>query len=394
VLLPVVALTTILLIAVSTELTARALFPASEVGFDNCFVSDDLSGNASVKPDSVCSERIPESRYSAEYRFNHQGNRDDANLEPKQPGSYRIVMIGSSFAMGLFVPRDMTFAALLPAQLSQRTDRKVELYNQAYGGKYRGGPFPVESSVQRFNQVLSAQPDMILWIITPMDIENSESEASDSAPAQKSLSQLNELKSSRSAWGKLWNALRQGTLADKLKSRWEDTSTSLMVKHFLIANQSQGQYTESYLKNDTDAQFLKTQPSANWLHYMRTFQTQAAEFEKLANSAGIPFVAVLLPNRAQAAMLSMGSWPQGYDPCKLDDELRRIIVSDDGIYVDILPNFRSVPSAEQYYFPVDGHLDADGHAMVSRMLAKELTSGVVPSLRAAPRSGSTAEQGQ
>ncbi len=51
-----------------------------------------------------------------------------------------------------------------------------------------------------------------------------------------------------------------------------------------------------------------------------------------------------------------------------------------GIYVDILHDFRSVPNPEQYYYPVDGHIDADAHRMISVMLAKELTSGAVPSL--------------
>jgi hypothetical protein len=63
-----------------------------------------------------------------------------------------------------------------------------------------------------------------------------------------------------------------------------------------------------------------------------------------------------------------------------------------GIYIDILPDFRNIPDPEQYYFPVDGHLDADGHAIVSRMLAKELTNGVIPELRAAARPQAGPEQ--
>jgi hypothetical protein len=90
---------------------------------------------------------------------------------------------------------------------------------------------------------------------------------------------------------------------------------------------------------------------------------------------------VLLPNRAQAAMISMGEWPAGYDPYKLDAELRSIVTSHGGIYIDILPDFRAIPNPEQHYLPVDSHPDAGGHAIIAAMLAKELTGGAVPALK-------------
>jgi len=81
-------------------------------------------------------------------------------------------------------------------------------------------------------------------------------------------------------------------------------------------------------------------------------------------------------------MIAMGQWPDGFDPYKLDDELRAILVSHGGIYIDILSGIRNIPNPEQYYFPVDGHPDAQGHLMFSRLLAKALTSGGVPALKA------------
>ena len=61
-------------------------------------------------------------------------------------------------------------------------------------------------------------------------------------------------------------------------------------------------------------------------------------------SAGIPLVAVLVPDRTQAAMISMmDECPKGFDPYKLGNELRSIIVSHGGTYIDILPEFRTYP---------------------------------------------------
>ena len=84
-------------------------------------------------------------------------------------------------------------------------------------------------------------------------------------------------------------------------------------------------------------------------------------------------------------MISMGQWPSGYDPYNIDKELRGIITAHGGIYIDILPEFRTLPNPEQYYYPVDGHPDARGHAIIAKFMARELTSGSVPALRVSPQ---------
>jgi hypothetical protein len=81
-------------------------------------------------------------------------------------------------------------------------------------------------------------------------------------------------------------------------------------------------------------------------------------------------------------MISLGNWPADYDPFKLDHEVRAIIESHGGIYVDILPDFRTAPDPEGHYYPIDGHPDAAGHAMIAKFLTSALTSGVVPALKA------------
>jgi hypothetical protein len=111
-------------------------------------------------------------------------------------------------------------------------------------------------------------------------------------------------------------------------------------------------------------------------------------------AAGVPLVVTLVPNRAQAAMISMGEWPAGYDPYKLDNELRSIIEKQGGTYIDILPDYRTIASPEQGYFTVDGHPNADGHALIARFLARELTSGAIPTLKATTQPQAALEQGR
>ena len=134
-----------------------------------------------------------------------------------------------------------------------------------------------------------------------------------------------------------------------------------------------------------EAEYLRVEPSEPWKERLKLFESFAADIEGRAKVAGVPLVAVLLPYRAQVAMISVGKWPAGYDPYKLDEELRSIIVSHGGSYVDILPDFRGIPDPEQYYYPVDGHPNAEGHRIISGLLAKALTSGAVPSLSVGPQ---------
>ena len=160
--------------------------------------------------------------------------------------------------------------------------------------------------------------------------------------------------------------------------------TALLMRHLLY--QSQSQYLNSYLMNgdaDGDAGYLKAEMSAEWTTRVSEFDREAAEIEARAKSAGVSFVVAFVPNRAQALMVSTNEWPEGYDPYQLDNELRRVVASHGGIYIDTLPDFRTVVSPERGYLPVDDHPNAYGHEIITKLLAKELTSGAVPALQVA-----------
>ena len=378
--LPAICLLTAGIIAGASEMLARHFFPVRQVAFQNCFASNDPNGDAPVKPNGLCWEQMAESPFQAEYRFNSHGHRADAELAPKQAGTYRIVLIGSSLTQGLFIPREKTFAATLPAQLSAAAGRNVEVYNEAFGGKFRGGPFPTPASAQHFGDILDAQPDLILWVLTPTDLINAmppslavDSHAANPKPVSSP--------SGGGLLGKVETLFAKFNFADRFKNRWEQTRTSAALKHILLAQESKEEYVQSYLKNEDESGFLQASPGPAWQSRIQNFDADIAELTSRAKAAGVPLAAVYVPNRAQAAMISMENWPAGYDPFHLERELRQAVLSDGETFVDILPDYRGVAGPERHYFPIDGHPDADGHAIVSRFLAKELTSGAVPALK-------------
>lgn len=379
ILLPLVGILTVCLLAASAELIARRVFPTSGVEMVNCIDRSNPGTGPRAIPNSVCWEKKAESQF-VEYRFNSCGHRAGMECGPKAPGAYRIVLAGSSVALGGTVSREKTFAALLPPKLSQLTGSEIEVYNAA-----RGWGFPPRFVALNFKDVLSANPDVILWVLTPIDIEDQTPDrVRDEKPAATEqdvpgLGQRLRLFMAR------WDRSRSGRLPN-----WNRSRTKEILTHYFYEMEYRGQYVESYLRRaDTDSGFLKAQPSALWQDHLVQFDKYAADIENQAKGTGVPLAVLYVPNRAQAAMISMGKWPDGYDPYKLDNELRAIITRHGGIYIDILPGYRALPNPEEDYFPVDGHPNASGHAIISGMLAKALTNGSIPALKAAtqPQAG-------
>ncbi len=379
ILLPGLGLLTICLIGAVATAIARQVYtelpPFSQHGMEPYDPSDPRTGWRAI-PNSVYWEKTYESQ-PVEYRINSCGHRADSECGSKQPGAYRIVMVGSSVAMGALVPEDKTIAALLPADLSRRTGRMIEVYNE---GMITLQPQPL---ALRFNEVLTEKPDMILWLLTPLDINvDFDPPGLDGPNLPKRASFLEK------AWFRAHVAFASKSIPDAVGFIWQeglkqfaDSATGTLLQHVLY--ESRNQYVKSFLMgDDVEAGFLKVEPDAECKRHLRQFDRNAAKIEERARTAGVPLVAVLVPNRAQAAMISMGEWPEGYDPYKLDAELRSIVTSHGGTYIDILPDFRNIPSPERHYFPVNGHPDQDGHAMISGLLSKELTGGAVPSLGA------------
>ena len=398
VLLPLIGLLTVWVIVAGFRLMAGWMFPAAATTMGGCLIIDDRSTGTRAIPNSVCVGQSYETG-ATEYRYNSCGHRAGMDCGPKPRGTYRIVMIGSSFNFGMWVPREKSFAALLPDELSIGTGRKVELYNESMLG---GWPHSV---ALRLQEVYAAQPDMVLWVLSPRDVRNSSkvlladlnasAKSAATAPAAvRQASLVDRIRyridvslagnSLQDALGVMWTRFFDGMTNSLTKSR-----SGVLLQHILYASRTQ--YLKSYLMapeldDDTaDPGYLRATPSAKWQSYLQQFEIYAAEIEQSARAAGVPLVTVLVPERAQAAMISMGQWPEGYDPYKVGEEVRSIITRHGGIYVDILPDFRSIPDPERSYFPVDGHPDGNGHAIIARLIAKELTRGEVPALRVASK---------
>ena len=364
--LPLLSLATIVGVVAAVEFIARQVYVESKTTTFPCLVMNDASTGVRGVPNSTCSQKIFESKLT-QFSLNSCGHRAGMECGPKPDDVYRIVLVGSSFSYGMWVPQEASFAALLPAELSRRTGRKIELYNESMQW---GTPHSVQL---RFKEVLAAKPDMVLWALTPFDIENADVTLPFVPPADAG----GAADRASGLWGRLLAAASKKPILDLIHDGWrrvveslDQTRTVFMLQHLLY--QSQSQYVKHYLMQGASASFLRTRPDAAWQAQLAQVDAYAADLENQTRSIGATFVGTMLPQRAQAAMISSAQWPAGFDPYQVGEDVRAIIERHGGTYVDVLHEFRAVPNPEQHYFAVDGHVDPDGHAIFSRLLADAL----------------------
>jgi hypothetical protein len=370
-LLPALSGLTILCLATMDYSADRHFFTEWSQPGSHCLDLDAPNGPRAV-PNSVCWIKTAESQ-PIEYRFNSCGHRTPGECGVKPAGSYRIVMIGSSSGMGFAVPIGKSFATLLPAGLSNATHKNVELYNESLQANR---PWSI---LLHFREALDAHPDLILWALTPSDIEH------DGGP---------QLELDKGPPGLFrharWLVEREFSIQQPLQFvaeipgilRQSITDSRIGTPLYDLVIQSQSEYMRLRLLDQRGTGYLRTDSDAFWRARLLQLDKEVAQMETLANAAGVPMLTVLLPNREQAAMISMGNWSSGYDPYKIGDEVRSMALRHGGAYIDILPGFRDIPNPEQDYLPLDGHPTARAHAIFAKLIVQQLTSGAVPALEA------------
>ncbi len=384
-LLALLSVVTVVLCVALLEGLARWLYPAWGSTLP-CLVLSDASTGVRARPRSVCVEKIRESA-PVEYRFNDCGFRTPMPCGPKPPGVFRVVLIGSSLAEGMRVAQPDTFAARLPQILSETTGRKVEVYSEAMQW---GTP---AAFARRTDQILAAQPDLVLWTLTPWDVENVSLVLPYVAGVQNELDQdeANKPEPLPSESGSLRQRIttamhKYGSPSAVLSAAWsraidplQDSDMVFLLQHLLYGSPSQ--YLRHYTMQGDSAGFLRTKTPSHWLHDYALLRQDVHSVAAPLRQRNIPLVMVVLPHRAQAVMLSTGDVPHGFDPLRMPEVVEPMIQQEGGTYVDILQDFRSVPDAGSLYLPMDGHMTAKGQQVLADVLARELTNGNVLALR-------------
>lgn len=320
------------------------------------------------------------------FTLNDRGYREETNFPAKTPGTFRIVLVGTSFGFGLGTPKDQIIAARLPIELSQLTGRKVELYNEALPG-FPGLP---QNLPKRFDDILAAQPDLILWQMTRWDIKADQAGKPDPPDVRQTaftlpagtMDRVHTAFHHHSPKAIVVSLAKLGAASvHAAKSAFLDSTAAFMLRSWL--SRSETQFLSSYLGSpDNTSGYLRVHQTKTWEENTALFDSLYRVVQQKAADAHIPMALVVWPSRAQASMIAAGEWDPAYDPYRLTRDIGNTVRRNGGTYLDIFPDMRTETDPGRGYLPIDGHPNGEGFRMLSHDLALALTSGAVPELTA------------
>jgi hypothetical protein len=336
-----------------SEIIARTLFVKG--GHDACWVSYDPRLGTTDRPNCTARIKVFESPW-VEQQFNECGYRTPESCGPKRAETLRVALMGSSTAEGYLIPYKDTFAAKAGEMLSERSGRKVEIQNLAVKGS---SPLFV---CRRIGEALQLKPDLVLWILSPFDLEHD-------IPADL-LSRRDDLEPIAQA------EAPKATVnsATWLQREAEDSRTLFAAQHFAFQNHDL--YIKLYLMRGEGAGFLMKPLSPGWLRRMVDLEVLLADMAEKARREDVPFAVAVGPQRAQAALASMQVRPPNIDPYIFEETIKEIAIRHAVTFVPVLSEFAALKNPEALYYPVDGHLSGEGQTILTRAVIRGLEKDV------------------
>jgi acetyltransferase AlgX (SGNH hydrolase-like protein) len=360
-LLPSVVLSvTIVFLALSNSVADR-LFPES--GRFTCTIRDQL-GLLRQKPNCVCHYKNAEGPV-VEYRFNECGYRSAKPCRTKPRDTLRVVLMGASVAMGLYIRDDETFATRTEAAMNRICGRSVEVQNM-------GGMVRIYDQSKLVGEALGLSPDVIVLTVGPYDLEELAATAQQSNRHSQTLVERVE-----SSWRGIGLKLRESKLM-------------LAAGHFMLLDDKVLYQTYLSAGGSRDVMSSPQTPAGKQM-YAEFAKTLDRLMAKL-NGSGVPVVIMAVPNRVAAAMVSNHSHLDGTDPRWFGYRISEIAVQQGALALDVTPEFANFPHAEQLFYPVDNHPTGDGHAVIAQALVGRLTDGSIPQLAACRASQRVSQQ--
>lgn len=351
VLLPLVVLSVTIALLSAADVVADRMFP--ERGKMDCFARDRL-GLSRHKANCVCQYKNPEGPL-VEYRYNECGYRSAKPCGIKPRDTLRVVFIGASATMGLFVPGDETYAARTEAALNRICGRPVEVQNM-------GGMVPFSKQWQLAGEALGLSPDVIVLTVAPYDLEVLAETAQQSNRHSQTKLHRAEL-----AWRKLMLKLRGSKLV-------------FGAQHFMLLDTQVLYETYRNIGGSREVMSVPQTPAGEQMYaeLAKALERMMAELR----GSGVPVVVMAIPNRVAASLVSNRSRLEGTDPLLFGRNISKIAVQEGALPLDVTPEFAGVSHAERLFYPVDNHATGEGNAVIAQALVNRLTDGSIPELSA------------
>lgn len=340
ILLPLVAVITFLVLAIPAEWLFRKAYP--QILEDSCVRLVPGQSYVRARPNCVAKLKTAEGVWT-ENRYNACGYRTPEGCGPKPAGAIRFAVVGSSTGAGYVTPYSETMAARTAAALKQACHKPVEFQNLGLAG---------EKSVRlvaRTREALALGPDALLVVISPFDFEA----APEAAGAQAGA------------------AVGNRQILRRIKMNVQQSRLLYMGSYAVLRDDAS--YLPVYLGSGENPAFMRSPLNARWQGKLRDFEASIASVGQLAQAAHAPAWLVFVPQRAQAALIASNqALPDGIVPHQLPDLLNGIATRHGLGFVDSTREIPKRIASAKLFYAVNGHINGQGHAMVSRAILRSL----------------------
>jgi len=317
-------------------------------------------------------------------RFNSQGLRDTEHEEARSPGTYRIVVLGDSYAEAMQVKLEESFPKVLERELQKYLGptRKVEVINLGVSG------FGTDQELLALRHYgIKYQPDLVLLaFLTGNDVRNNYyllEERANGEPVKKPyflldsqgqlvLQQPSNLPAQLGQdplWKRVGRKFRTGHWA------WEKLYRIRMQKAQarVVRGSPQRQPQAGAVDNGV---YLRRYPP-EWEEAWRITEALVVEVARESRKAGARFLLVSLTDPFQLALQQNKQNNPELDPERPIQMLTDIARRHGLDYLPLLPLFRQAMEQNGYqledlHYSCDGHWTPLGHRLAGEAIARYL----------------------
>jgi hypothetical protein len=356
-LIPLIVLLTALLLGGSTELVASYYFSEAQVG--SCGKPDPLLPYR-YAPNCSFQNKAAEGPM-VKYAFNECGYRSRESCGPKAPGSIRVALLGASTAEGFKIGYDDAMAPRAAVDLTNLCHRPVEFQNMGVAG------FHVIDQYFRMDEALALKPDMIMLVVTPYELVDFADPMM--LENRKTPEKIHKKKAVETG--------NQAGIISKLSAMLSDSRAALFAQYMLFQNRAK--YVDLFLMHADKADYLRPPFTQQWEKRLSDFELIVGEMADRFQHEGTPFVILFTPQRIQAALSNPATRPAGVYPDAIDHRIADIAAQHHIIFIDTFSSFQRVRNPENLFFPVDGHMTAQGHGVAAKgMVSGLLSANIAP----------------
>ena len=353
-LLPSISILTIILMLSVSEIVARTFWSAN--GVDNC--SDFNGVHGRFHPTCKSKVKTPEGPW-VENAYNECGYRTAQSCGPKQRGTLRVAVLGTSFAYGFDVPYSSVYSTVVAQTFERRCGKHIDFQNVTAPG------IDMLAVYRRTDEALALKPDLVVLAITPFDIRrdiSAEQLAHRDDPPDAVLDKRRPVQG-------------DGFLKRTFVTPVKESRAVYMLQHFMY--QDPDTYLRLYLLYGDAADFVRTPFSPAWQKHFDSFDILLAGMEKKAQAASVPMLILIGPTVAGIAVENTAPKPL-FNAYAFTQKVSSIASKYQIPVVDPSPQFKGIPHPMSFFYVVDGHLNASGQTLVAQTLDEEIISGRYP----------------